>query len=853
MFRWVLMIGLLGVGSVALGAESMYNNEPLTGKAPVHNPGKLCSSKEVFKVLTFKPLGMNKIVNGSFEMGLDPFSTCPAYSVINRAYDSATAYAYKTPPPLPRVVSDVKHDGSKSLRIDVSTTHQNPVLYVTAPDISGLSPDTTCYISFWAKATRTLCVKCAGRHWIGSEWRKITAKFNLNSNNKRKIPGMTLVFSTGNAPKDDIGKPYTVWVDDIRWSFNKPAKESISGPVEATFVPISRQGYVIAGKRYSLTWKLKSPKTRMVTTTLYLRDISRNAQTRKLPSRRRTLTAGNIVTGGTEPLAIKSGHYLALLAVRDYKTGKLLAVARQRFSILHNLLTLPRTVDYDSGAMYWFNPPSAYPVRGPWSIDEQYKITALCGGFVLRKIGVWGNVEQLEGKYNWGKLDFEMAAAAKYRVGHLQDLLGQPFGLPGAKMEKFINGKDDGRYWRLKRARLRGKETVVLDHTWVPDFKGYKFWFAPLDVQERFIRLYFERYGTKGTSGIEYRNEVNAFVQPNEYIEKVMKPLYPIFKECAPDIPVVTCNTGSAGTSYLKKLGELGGFKYMDGFTTHPYQHPTLQSGSLKDMRMIRKAADEFGGKDFIIGNSECLTFPPIETVEHTLSDWVAGGRWSCGKAWLGLFAIENNGNRSWHDTGPMTPSLRGVYLNGFNYVLAGAKLLGSIESFDDVLVGFFEKDIPSQGQKEYVVALAAAMKNNKSALLENIDLSGISFVAYDETGEPRPATMVHSADNSVFVPHRVAYLISSNPEIIKAFKNASRRWVFDAGYKSYELNRMDGAFDNAMQIYYGNMTFNQECRLTEWQVSASDTISSFPPSTNIFKADPASGNLRIGQIPDGY
>ena len=844
--------------------DTVFKNVPLTGKRLVINPGTVCGSKEVSEVLRFVPLGENKIINGSFELGLGPFFVFPGYRVVENQYDSASMTAYKNPPPLPKVVDDEKHSGAKCLRLEARGSHQIPLFYITPPNLLNTTTKTTHYFSFWAKASRKVSMMVFrprgtlnGRYIIGTEWTKVSGHFTLVPSDSATLtwraPPLRFSFQPGKAEIGKPGKPLIVWVDDIKWSFDKPAKEQASGPVEAIFLPITRQGYVLSGKQYILSWRVKSAVDKTVKTVLYIRDVSRDSETRKLPEKELSLSAGAVVTGKSVPLALKKGHYLALLAVRDAESGKLLAVARQRFSVLCNLLELPRTVDFNTGAMYYFRPPYAYCARGPWSLDEQYKLTALCGGFVIRDLHTWENVEPEEGKYDWGKLDLAMAAAHKYRIGFMHEMPAMPFGVTAADYKRYKGGFYGKGLWRLKRGELLGERRRVADNTWVPSFKNTTFWFAPLDAQIKFIRAYFKRYRGKGVNSIEYMNEVCAMTSPKYYIEKVMKPLYHVFKECAPELPVLTNNTGNAGIKYLKDVVDLGGAKYMDGLTYHPYPHPDLARGSLENVRMYRKAADEWIGKKFLLGNTEVMTLSPISSMERTLSDWVGGGRWSIGEHWRDLFAIEHSAEYAWFNTGPMAPSLKAVYLNGLNYVLAGARLLGSVQSFNDVIVGFFEKDIPSLNRKEYVVVLDAAWKKNRSALLENVDLSKVKdIVAYDETGEPCAPFMVLDDESAVLVPHRTLYLASSSRALVDAFSNVRRRWVFDAGFKLYDISPMDVSREVAARIYYGDAWFDNLCVLGEWKVSTGDLPDELTEATSILKADPISGNIKVGGIDGG-
>ena len=856
------ILGLLGA-SVVHNASGEMNPEALSHDVAFKNEvGSACKSVEVRRVLGFTPLGDNKLVNGSFELGLGPSGYFPGYRIEYVSYSAGDIEAYKNPPPLPKVVSNEKHSGSKSLCIEMLSGRQKALLYVAPPNLLKVSDDTEHHFSLWVKASRTGLVSTVNinkaaknnnfkkqkNKAVGTEWQKISGTFlvNLDTSTEhasRKAPSVRLDISS----KSDA--PYKIWIDDVIWSFNTASEVTASGPVEVAFTPISRQGSVLADRPHTLSWNVKASQARKVETTLYLRDITRNCLTTHILQKKVNLT-DSVLSDKSSPLLLKRGHYLAILAVKDMVDGEIIATAKQRFSVMSDLFNLPRTVGYDSGAMYYFEEPFAFCWRGPWSIEEQYKMNAFNGCFIMRDLNTWLSLEPEKGKYDWPLFDLQYNAAHKYRCGFMHELPGVPFKIRPADYKKAIKTGDRKNFnWIIHDGILLGEKKRIVTDEWVPDFKNETFWFAPKKETLKVCREFTNRYKDKGLFVVEFKNECNAMTPANIYIDKVMKLTYPVFKEVAPNLPVITNNTGGNSTKYLEEITKLGGLKYMDGFSFHPYAHADLKRDSLADVRIYRDFADKHAKGTFYLGQTEVMHLSPSGTIARMLSDWVGGGRWSAGMHWRNLSAAEHGAVTYHRNTGPMAPSQTAVLLNGMNRVLAGAKLVGSVKQFNDVLIGLFERELAGGG-KEYIAALIAAQKDDRAALIENINFSRIPFVAYDQTGE----AFKMDINRSVLIANEVFYLVSSSKALVKAFKKAERRWVLFADNKKYSKIGTDDSVVAANKLFFGDRPFTISCHLTEWKGGGCYSLAARAKPSKVKPVDVqvGSNNISLASIGGG-
>jgi len=530
----------------------------------------------------------------------------------------------------------------------------------------------------------------------------------------------------------DRPDPFTVWIDDVRWTQGSSDDSPRSGPVEIVLQPEPRNGMRFAGRPVQLHWVADADTVRQVELELHLRDLTRGG-THSVPWQGNAALGRKPSSGTIELAPLKRGHYMALIAVRDGNTGELLAVGRERFAVMSDLRELPPPVNFVAGthfglrAFSWRN--FEYNWRGFWTTDEYFRLNYQTGFRIQRVFVNWADLEPRRGEYTW-YIDADLRAATRNGCTTMLVFPQWPRAFKPDEYRAIMEGHDNSQgKWLVRQgvdiSKYRGGR-----HAW-PANRHLKIIAPPPDAITITCARVAARY-RRDLAVIEFMNECNGIVTPEGMLKHIASKAYPMFKSTAPEVPVVLSVTSDKRSpSYAERFFSIGGVEYSDGYTFHPYGWDVISNGGLHAVKLYKARAERASTrqKKLLVGMSECLhirdgrIFQGWEIVQRTLLDWSSGFRWSCGVPVDRAFAVEAGPRNPWRWRGPFAPGFGAVALNGLYTVLAGAKSLGRVDIDDYVLIALFEtRPTP----KAYTVALAATDAQSKLAQLV-VDLRGVS------------------------------------------------------------------------------------------------------------------------------
>jgi len=778
-------------------------------------PGKRVGRKEAVEVYLFTPKGKIKNNNGSFELGVGTSDVFPGYQYLYWPYHTNLLENLKHPPPLPDAVVGEHHSGTKSLCLTLDNKDRVMQLHLRPPLIKLEDRAKSMHLSLWIKASKPGAT-CSFRFFgagsslgryrnkgIDTKWTRIQGTVSVNGDG----PGIRMEFGAGAAA------PGKIWIDDIVWSFED--SDYATPSAEILIDPLSRDSLVFVGKPLKFSLKFRGDAGKKVRTELYLRDNIRDGLTTRLMSTQKTL-AGKIASESFICPPLRRGIYMAAAVVRDAATGEVIAQDHQRFVVLTDLRELPPPADFVAGGMYIFKEPLGFSSRGVWSMRDMFRINAQLGCRVIRDLHTWEKLEPLYGKRDWAFYDFLMDSASKYKCGFMLDIPGVPFKVGRNGVERARKQKK----WYVEKGRghlMGGKYKPILEKTlknedFVALTKNDTFWMPEPSYMKDFCRDFLARYKNRGLMAVEYKNEVSAMVPPDYNVEHIMKPLYPVMKKAAPNIPLLVNNTGGSKLKYLQGLVDAGGLKWMDGFSFHPYDWNTLRFDSLENVLMYRHYLDKVSpGRHMQLGQTEEVFLYSLG-IQRVLSDWAGGCCWSAGVPWRSFYGREHASYIGWHNTGPLTPSEFGLFANGMYTVLAGAKRIGCSETVPNTIVASFEKPA-SGGGKEYVVALCTAYKPGKAMLLTDVKLDGLRCKAYDATGERIPIPK-----GGLILTERPIYISSPDKRVLGLFANPKHKWVYNAHSRVFSEGN---AFPVTQELIAGTPPYVVGCIPGDWEVGA--------------------------------
>ncbi|MBN1511255.1 MAG: hypothetical protein JXB13_04520, partial [Phycisphaerae bacterium] len=328
-------------------------------------------------------------------------------------------------------------------------------------------------------------------------------------------------------------------------------------------------------------------------------------------------------------------------------------------------------------------------------------------------------------------------------------------------------------------------------------------WRIPLgpdpDVYQRTLAALIGRYG----SGLEFFEplcEPYLFLVPEGQIRYFYRPAYPVIKKYAPDLPVLLNQTSdfeTDGTGGTETFFRMGGNRYIDGISDHPYGAHSLRMNGLPHRLRISRFLDEQATHDrsYLMAQTEVYTLgsggatPGWDLVQTALLDWTTGARWSVGAQVEGMFFWDSSERSGWWRRGAHVPGPGAAALNAMRVMLGGAHCTGRIDLDDYVLIGCFARE------DEHILALTAANIPLLDAFLD-ADLDGIDMTCYDQWGEP----VVHADKGGLALSRRTQYIVTPGRKLEARLRRGRVVWSqslngttdTDAGDKTLVKQDMD-------------------------------------------------------------
>ncbi len=723
----------------------------------------------------------NLLTNGSFELGLGAEPFYPGWRIEKAAFpDNPT-------PDLPLLDTTIFHGGTQSLKLSRPRGRGISLLDFQSPD---LPAGTKSYVSFWARSSRkdvkvtvgvcppdgksrTLVSAITGA--LGTEWQQYHFE----------VPDYDGPVPLRIEASSDKADAFEFWIDDIVWSLDKDTGKGRSGPVEIVLLPESRNGIRFADSPVVLTWSADSDVARPIKLAVVLTDLGRREEV-VIHDFEQTTVETSPTRGKLDLGSLKRGAYLAEVRATDPLTGKVLGVARERFTVMTDLRKIPAPEGFDVGyhGGIEFGSEMGFNWRGYWSLDEFFATNFLTGFRVQRDIWDWDKIQPLPDQFSWGEIDRRVDAAFRNGCTSIVCIPHSPLYLARDKYRELLDHPemDKGR-WIYKSAKDISEYSVrsaVMGASKDPAER--KVLLAPdRDALTKLMTGVAERYKDK-IAAIEFINEANLFITAKGLIEFYFKPAYAEIKKVAPDLPVLmnqTMDYSADGNGYNGQFLNQGGFDYSDGIMHHPYGAALLQDNGLVLAKTLERLAQKYSrpGKPMVLGMSEIhgigdYSFLRGEAVQRALIDWSIGCRWSAGVLLPYHNFYEGTGPRKWLLRGPFAPGLGAVQMNALYSTLGGFRFKERIELDDLVLIGTFERSKDQSFLPRYAVAVTAAHFPATKASLE-VDLTGIDVKAFDPFGEPMPLL----SRKQITLSSDTIYLQSSDPELLERLRAGRISW----------------------------------------------------------------------------
>lgn len=231
----------------------------------------------------------------------------------------------------------------------------------------------------------------------------------------------------------------------------------------------------------------------------------------------------------------------------------------------------------------WLN---AFRSAGDYTVSTHFRNLRLAGCRMLRNhddATGWWTIERKKGEYDWKMLDRVVDECVKNGIEPLY-----VFG-NGIVTIRNTTNPDTFKDWFVRKNSKIGTCIMKNRECYLPDEKD---WF---DFYTALVRRYRGRIRY-----YEVINEPNGTMPVAEDYFRYLKLSYEIVKANDPDAKVVgICSTGDYGAdtgAFIEKIGKLGGFKYFDILSFHPYAAPldnSTQDGE-DQLREIRALVDRF-------------------------------------------------------------------------------------------------------------------------------------------------------------------------------------------------------------------------------------------------------------------
>jgi len=731
-------------------------------------------------LVNFKHSG-NLLPNGSFELGLGAEPFYPGWY---------TEEAFGIAPDRPVVISNDGADGSHSLSMKNIHPHTRFRLEIVCPNIIG-STNNTFYLSYKVKSSKS-------NVRVRAVWGETGHLVKDNEVNKWIRVKHSYSFSTAYQKmnlyaESESNETFDIQFDSITLSLADNANGDWfpSDDVEAIFIPSGKSNDMHFQKDpLVLKYSMNAKTAKNVNLELHLVDLSRDGIT-SFPFFKKNVSVTstpqlNEINLGT----MKTGAYMALLAVSDSSSGNLITVARERFTVMYDLTNVPAPVDFVvgmHGGLRSFGDPGTleYCWRGHWDTDEYYQNSYQIGIRMQRIFSHLRFPQVYENAFFWQRSDLQIEAAHR---NHCQTMLSI---LMGARFDPFTNppNADAPNGWFRSHAVYH---PFAVNNT-VPDQLAFT---ATRGQIKKFFKELAIRYKGK-IDCLELHNEVNLLLFPQQTVKYIFEPAYKSFKRIAPNIPVVMNQTmdgvySKDGDHFTQHFFWSGGGDFSDGFTYHPYARHDIALKGISYSVLNEKFRKEFTkpGRKFYMGMSEIHAIgaygcPGWDAMQRTLLDWSATCDCSAGIISDGLYFLESGSLMAWPGRGSKAPGIGASALNAFYKMLGGFEYIKRVDKDENILVCLFKNKTTG----EYAVAMSAADDHDQCPRVD-MDITSINCTKYDQFGG-----IVQNPQNSFMLTREVVYFKSKSQDLLSHAENYSFAW--EASKLNFEYEHEPSAFAN--------------------------------------------------------
>jgi hypothetical protein len=709
-------------------------------------------------LVNFDLSGANLISNGSFELGLGAEPVYPGWIQTEPG-------ASLTPPGRPLVTPETASHGNRCLKIPGIVQGQRVVIDFKPPPM-GTSGTTSATLALDVKSdkgTMSAIMPGFASHSVSTAWQRFSRTIQVDA----AYPVLRVDF-TNNGPE-----PATLFVDGISWTADNSAASSFlrSSAVEASLLPASRDGIHDSTSHVLLSYALDAQTPTQAVLELHLRDLTRGG-TATIPWTRQTTIPDQPAGGSIDLGTLPPGAYMALLGVRNPGDDTILAVAREKFTVMSPLVGIDPPIGFSTGmhgGVRGFSGQTDFCARGAWSLDEYYQ-TAWRIGLRTQRL-----------------------------VAEIFQLMPQPGTTDLSTLKPYIDTAvnhgcntvlcaDTFRYKNQGSTAPSGHDGdwVFVQGTKAPDdvdSPAYDFYIIPPDAIASLYGALGSEFDGK-LAALEIINELNMYIKHDHMswiVDNLYRPAYQAFKPNAPTTPVVVNFTMDfyLTPGYTQGFFSSDGAEGTDGFSYHPYARrilvENLNNGTtgygfdyMDRNNTFKTEAEATTTKTIHMGMSEIHAIgtyftPGWDLMQRTLIDWSGGADWSAGVLSDGLYFLEAREMSAWVNRGPRAPGTGAVALNAMHAILGGFRLLERINLDHGILLALFEN--PATG--ETAAAMANGYYETKDATLD-VAISSMAYQAYDQWG----------AETTVSAPlnlsREILYIKSADPDFAEAFRNAT-------------------------------------------------------------------------------
>ena len=691
---------------------------------------KLCISMLAPFVLT----AGNLVFNGSFELGTDGFALEK-----NLRLDTNPKLEFKAL----TTAEGAPGAGKRSLKIENPYAENYNLFSKEFP----LKAETVYRVSFRMRASvdqirvwpRIIKVEvnprstwtCHGlkvRFTLSKDWREYSYKFTIKNPKDSGFYHFNLLPSSQTAAD--------IFIDDLRVTEENAAAED---KVDA--IAVSDRNLYLKGDKAGLTLKLSNPTekpfngpvTVAVTDEYTKKTVFKTEFPMKLEpgeTRQQALDAPELnryggfrVTVSGEGLRTHDGFF----AVFGPYEAKPFDPASDHVVGLCGGTNLRTPLDSKSPYYSVWNSP----------LERKFEIYALMGCRILRdhdggSRGVdWFTVQKEKGKFDFSRLDFQMDLYKKYNITYFP-VIGNSHGFPKKPVPEWVN--------YTKQPDVPNCVSLLRGKVYLPGDEEY---YNYIHETAKHLKGKVPFY--------EITNEPNLYLSPENYVRE-LRIAHDAIRNADPAAKIVgfcmTSDFGVNGSPWLKECAALGGLKYADVFSFHPYSSRQLGSINPADQGIanLRDDLKSYGKPGMPLWNTELYYLadgakrevPPNCIVTRFLIDLGEGIGQSTslheGQIWKPMLTPNMIDNGNLHER---IPSEHAAACNAMARLFERAKCVGKYR-YDDLVICYVFRD---QNKK-----LIAAIWNYQGKTGLRADLA--AFRVMDFFGNPEKPEVKLLKDN---------------------------------------------------------------------------------------------------------